>query len=136
MHSTNPAIVHHTIVYAQLPQDKAAVDALDADDPLPGYECFGGAGWADAITVGASAVGSLPKAFPNGSGAPLPAGTRYVVQVHYNFDNARGANRIARAGVVGTGADADPARHRHRQLHLHIPAGAVGVRPPRWASSP
>ncbi|MGZ3408532.1 MAG: hypothetical protein ACXVAN_18910, partial [Polyangia bacterium] len=83
VHSTNPAIVHHTIVYAQLPKDQAAVDALDAKDPLPGYECFGGAGWTGAIEIGAAAVGSAPKPFPNGSGAPLPAGTRYVVQVHY-----------------------------------------------------
>src|SRR5947199_286500 len=57
VHSTNPAIVHHTIVYAQLPQYQAAVDTLDANDPLPGYECFGGAGWAGAIPVGAAAVG-------------------------------------------------------------------------------
>ena len=132
MTSTNPAIVHHTIVYAQLPADKAAVDALDAADPLPGYECFGGAGWAGAIEVGAAAVGSQPLAFPNGSGAPLPAGTRYVVQVHYNFDNGHGSNRIAVQAwsaptltqiphglVDGELHVRHPARRRRRDRHRH-----------------
>jgi hypothetical protein len=127
VHSTNPAIVHHTIVYAQLPQNKAEVDALDAADPLPGYECFGGAGWAGAIEVGAAAVGSQPKAFPNGSGAPLPAGTRYVVQVHYNFDNGRGSNRIAVQAWSSALLSQIPHGLSTVNYTFDIPAGAVGV---------
>jgi Copper type II ascorbate-dependent monooxygenase, C-terminal domain len=125
--STNPAIVHHTIVYAQLPQFQAAVDALDAADPLPGYECFGGPGWAGAISIGAAAVGSLPKPFPAGSGAPLPAGTRYVVQVHYNFDNARGANRIAVEAWSAAHLTQIPHGLTTANYTFVIPAGAVGV---------
>ncbi|MCU1279724.1 MAG: hypothetical protein JWM53_3270 [bacterium] len=127
VHSTNPAIVHHTIVYAQLPQDKAAVDALDANDPLPGYECFGGAGWQGAISVGAAAVGSLPKPFPNGSGAPLPAGTRYVVQVHYNYDNGRGSNRIAVQAWSAPLLTQVPHGLGTANYTFDIPPGAVGV---------
>ncbi|HEX6835214.1 MAG TPA: monooxygenase, partial [Polyangia bacterium] len=127
VHSTNPAIVHHTIVYAQLPADQAAVDTLDANDPLPGYECFGGPGWAGAITVGAAAVGSLPKAFPNGSGAPLPAGTRYVVQVHYNFDNGRGSNRIAVQAWSAPTLTQIPHGLGTANYTFDIPPGAVGV---------
>jgi hypothetical protein len=93
--NTNRAIVHHVIVYAALPQNLAAVQALDAADPKPGYECFGGAGFTGAIPVSASAVGSRTRPFPDSSGVPLPAGTQFVVQVHYNFDNARGSNRLA-----------------------------------------
>lgn len=93
--STNNAIVHHVIVYAQLPAQNAAVDALDAADPGPGYQCFGGPNFTNAIPVAASAVGSAPTAFPEGSGVPLPAGTRFVVQVHYNFDNGRGSNHLS-----------------------------------------
>jgi copper type II ascorbate-dependent monooxygenase-like protein len=127
VHSTNPAIVHHTIVYAQLPGDQAAVDALDAKDPLPGYECFGGAGWPGAIEIGAAAVGSLPKPFPNGSGAPLPAGTRYVVQVHYNFDNQRGSNRIAVQAWSAPSLTQIPHGISTVNYTFYIPAGAVGV---------
>ncbi|HEY2745578.1 MAG TPA: hypothetical protein VGL86_13170 [Polyangia bacterium] len=127
VHSTNPAIVHHTIVYAQLPADKAAVDALDAADPLPGYECFGGPGWAGAIEVGAAAVGSQPLAFPNGSGAPLPAATRYVVQVHYNFDNGRGANRIAVQAWSAATLTQIPHGLSTVNYTFDIPAGAVSV---------
>src|SRR5207248_10779458 len=61
VHSTNNAIVHHTIVYAALPAYAAQVDQLDAADPRPGYECFGGPAF-NAIPVAAAAVGSLPKA--------------------------------------------------------------------------
>jgi len=93
--STNRAVVHHVIVYAALPQMLSAVAALDAADPLPGYTCFGGPGFANAIPVSASAVGSRTRPFPNGTGVPLPAGTQFVVQVHYNFDNGRGSNRLA-----------------------------------------
>jgi hypothetical protein len=93
--STNRAIVHHVIVYAAVPQTLAAVQALDVADPKPGYECFGGAGFTGAIQISASAVGSRTRPFPEGSGAPLPAGTQFVVQVHYNFDNARGSNHLA-----------------------------------------
>lgn len=127
VHSTNPAIVHHTIVYAQLPKDQAAVDQLDAADPLPGYQCFGGPGWAGAIPVGAAAVGSLPQPFPEGSGVPLPAGTRYVVQVHYNFDNGRGANRIAVQAWSAPTLTQIPHGMSAGNNTFFIPAGAVGV---------
>lgn len=125
--STNPAIVHHTIVYAQLPKDQAAVDALDAADPLPGYQCFGGPGWAGAIPIGAAAVGSLPKPFPDGSGVPLPAGTRFVVQVHYNFDNARGPNRISVESWTAPTITQIPHGMSAGNRTFFIPAGAVGV---------
>lgn len=92
--STNRSIVHHVIVYAVLPANVAAAHALDAKDAQAGYECFGGAG-VTAFPVAASAVGSKARPFPDSSGAPLPAGTQFVVQVHYNFDNGRGANRLA-----------------------------------------
>jgi hypothetical protein len=93
--STNRAIVHHVIVYAALPASVSSVAALDAADPQPGYQCFGGPGFAGAIPVSASAVGSRTRPFPNGDGIPLPAGTQFVVQVHYNYDNGRGSNRLA-----------------------------------------
>lgn len=127
VHSTNPAIVHHTIVYAQLPGDQAAVDALVGSDPYKSYECFGGPGWAGAISVGAAAVGSLPKPFPNGSGAPLPAGTRYVVQVHYNYDNGRGANRIAVQAWSAATLTQIPHGIGTANYTFDIPPGAVGV---------
>jgi len=125
--STNPAIVHHTIIYAQLPAAQTAVDVLDAADPLPGYECFGGPSFAGAIPVAASAVGSLPKAFPNGSGAPLPAGTRWVVQVHYNYDSSRGSNRIAVEAWSAPSLTQVPHGLSAANYTFYIPAGAIGV---------
>jgi hypothetical protein len=48
-----------------------------------------------AATLSAQAPGAAPKPFPEGSGVPLPAGTRFVVQMHFNFINGRGASRFA-----------------------------------------
>jgi hypothetical protein len=93
--STNRAIVHHVIISWLPPQSVAAAQAADAADPGPGYTCFGGPGVAGAVPITASAVGAQTLPFPEGTGAPLPAGSQFIVQVHYNFDNGRAANRIA-----------------------------------------
>jgi hypothetical protein len=81
----NTEIVHHVIVYAQLPEDAEAVDALDAADPEPGYECVGNARFEGARAVDSYVPGSSPRAFPGGATLTAPAGTRFVMQVHYNF---------------------------------------------------
>jgi hypothetical protein len=87
---TNTPIVHHTIVFVALPGTEAQVDALDAADPGPGYTCFGGAGYPNAFMMSVGVPGAKPYAFPGGTGVRLPAGTRFVVQMHYNFLNGRG----------------------------------------------
>jgi hypothetical protein len=91
----NLAIVHHVIVYAQLPAQQQAVDDLDAADEGPGYTCFGGAGFTSAFAVGGYVPGSRPRSFPNGATVTLPAGTRFVVQMHYNLLAGEGDDNTA-----------------------------------------
>ncbi len=93
--STNRAIVHHVIISVVPPQAVAAARAADAAEPGPGYTCFGGNGVAGAVPITGSAVGAQTLPFPEGTGVPLPAGTQFIVQVHYNFDNGRGSNHIS-----------------------------------------
>jgi hypothetical protein len=89
--SSNPRVVHHVDLRYVLPEELDKLAALEAKDAAPGYECFGGFG-VDAQSLAGGGVGRAP---PDGTGYKLPAGTKFVAQVHYNFTNGRDANRIA-----------------------------------------
>ncbi len=90
------ALVHHVLVYALGPEDVAAAEALDAAEEGPGYTCFGGPlpmgdspGDAGLPTqLGAWVPGLLPAIYPEGVGIPIRAGSRVVMQLHYNLLSA------------------------------------------------
>ncbi len=98
----NPAIVHHSILYTVYPEQLQAAEQLDAQDPGPGYECFGGsrlpsrggmlAGLDQADWITAWAPGGGPNLMPKGHGMALPAGGRVVIQMHYNLRSEQGAD--------------------------------------------
>ena len=87
----NAPIVHHVIAFLAAPADVAAYQQLDDADPAPGYVCFGGPGGpnggAGAHWLGAWAPGSLGSDFPAGTGLKVPAGSKVILQVHYNLTN-------------------------------------------------
>ena len=104
----NPKVVHHVIVFKVAKADVSYAQAADAASPGPGWTCFGDAGISrggqasaldDAPWVGAWAPGGGERVLPKGVGVPLDAGTRIVMQVHYNL-------------LVGTGPDTSRARLR------------------------
>jgi hypothetical protein len=78
---------------------------LDVGDTGPGWSCFGGtglpagdgAGIADSLNdanwVAAWAPGWGGNRLPEGTGVPLPAGSKIVMQVHYNLLNGRAPDR-------------------------------------------
>lgn len=82
--------VHHMIAFAIAPAQVEEYEALDAADPALGYTCFGGPG--GAITgpesagtwLGAWAPGGATGDFPAGTGLAMPAGSKVVLQIHYN----------------------------------------------------
>jgi uncharacterized protein (TIGR03437 family) len=77
----NPRIVHHVIVYP----DPTGVSAqLDANDPQPGYTCFGGPGFDSVDLLGGWAPGSRGYFAPDGAGIKLANNARVVIQVHYH----------------------------------------------------
>ncbi|MGZ3441474.1 MAG: hypothetical protein ACXVDD_18270, partial [Polyangia bacterium] len=90
----NAPIVHHVIAFLAAPADVAAYQKLDDDDPAPGYVCFGGPGGpnggAGAHWLGAWAPGSRGDDFPANTGIKVPAGSKVIVQVHYNMANDNG----------------------------------------------
>lgn len=102
----NRAIVHHASVYAVPAGQVAAIEALDAREPGPGYTCFSGAGVTEAYPIGLWVPGyDSPSPPPRSTvGFYLPAGWRLVLQNHYNFANGKSADQstitLWRAGLV------------------------------------
>ena len=81
----NRGIVHHVLLYADT---KGIGDKLDAEDPEPGYSCFGGPGIELSINtltaqLGGWAPGQRPRFMPDDVGFEVPAGAKVIMQVHY-----------------------------------------------------
>lgn len=92
----NPAIVHHSILFRVDPGQVTAAEQKDAEDPAPGWQCFGGPGLPStsqnpldgldaAPWLAGWAPGGRESVFAAGTGVPLAAGSRIVVQMHYNL---------------------------------------------------
>jgi len=86
-------IVHHVLVYAVPPEQAAAVDAANGADGDLGYTCFGGplpgigedtGSGLPPTQLGAWVPGQTPSLLPEGRGIRIEAGSRVVMQVHYN----------------------------------------------------
>jgi hypothetical protein len=109
----NLEVVHHVIVYKMADTDVPTLEALDAADDRPGFECFSGEG----IEEGNYLVGWAPGASHRRStpevAARVPVGSRLVMQLHYN--------------VVGAGPDEVITDQTHVGLWT-LPAGET----PDW----
>jgi hypothetical protein len=101
----SPRVVHHVILFRVAPRQVVSAKALDAKSAGPGWSCFGGTGLPagdagnvvdslnDANWVAAWAPGWGGSRLPEGTGVSLPAGSRLVLQVHYNLLNGRAPDR-------------------------------------------
>jgi hypothetical protein len=99
------SLVHHVILYRISPSVASQAAALDRKSPGPGWTCFGGPGVGagtrsdprgflnDAGWIAAWAPGTGADRFRAGTGVSLPAGSRIVMQVHYNLLNGRRPDR-------------------------------------------
>ncbi|MFC7493487.1 MULTISPECIES: hypothetical protein [unclassified Nocardioides] len=88
----NPQVVHHVILFRVDPQQVAEAEQKDADAPGEGWTCFGGTGLKnefgninDAPWLAAWAPGGDETKIRDGYGVRLAAGSRIVMQVHYNL---------------------------------------------------
>jgi hypothetical protein len=88
----NPDVVHHVILFKIPAGSVAEAQARDAESPDPGWTCFGGTGLKDefgdledANWLAAWAPGGDETRTQNGYGVKLEAGSRIVMQVHYNL---------------------------------------------------
>jgi hypothetical protein len=121
----NRTIVHHILLFLDTIGDSAA---LDQADPAPGYSCFGGPGFEPesplGFILGGWAPGGSPRVLPDGLGIWLPAGSRIVMQVHYQPNGLPEVDRTQ----VGLSFAAGPIQKRVYTIPIlnqdfTIPAG-------------
>ena len=99
----NPDVVHHVILFRVPPEQVAEAKAKDAATPGQGWTCFGDSGIGrgmgqdidDAPWLGAWAPGGSEQVYADGYGETFPAGSRVVMQVHYNLLAGKEPDRSA-----------------------------------------
>ena len=78
------AVVHHVLVYLVPPEKVADLEAKDAEEAGPGYTCYGGSGLGNNGPLVGWVPGMQPNHYADGVARYIPAGSRMVMQVHYN----------------------------------------------------
>lgn len=99
----NRKLVHHVLLFADTKNDAAK---LDGKDGQPGWNCFGGPGFALTLNsaIGGWAPGQRPRLLPEGIGIEWPKASRIVMQVHY-FPRGLTAPDRTRIGVYFSKTD-------------------------------
>jgi hypothetical protein len=135
----NPNLVHHAILYRVDPGQVAAARAKDATDPRLGWSCFGGPdlpGNSDALGglnsapwVAAWATSGGEQRFAGGTGQLMKAGSRLILQMHYNLLNGGGADSTAvklRMAPAGSALQPLQTLLLPAPVELPCPAGQAG----------
>lgn len=97
----NLEVVHHVIVYKMAGTDVATLEALDAADERPGFSCFSGAGIEEGNYLVGWAPGAKHRLSSSEVAARVPAGSRLVMQMHYNVLGASADDVITDDTKIG-----------------------------------
>jgi hypothetical protein len=110
-------LVHHVILFRVGPDEVAAAKAQDADAEGQGWTCFGGAGVSSEASnplesapwLGAWAPGGGERLLAKDIGVPIEAGSRIIMQVHYNLlEGSQPDTSSARLRLAPGSADLAP----------------------------
>ena len=114
----NADIVHHAILFRVQSRDVAAAEKVDAEHPGDGWTCFGDEGirrdgLGSSGWIGSWAPGGTERLINARVGFEMAAGSRIVLQVHYNLlataGKAPGPDRSGvRLRVMNGDADLTP----------------------------
>ncbi|MEQ1505405.1 MAG: monooxygenase [Myxococcota bacterium] len=74
-------LVHHVIMSVVPPSDVADVEAQDAAEPGPGFECYS---FPPGSLLGSWVPGVRVVELPEGTGIHVAPGSKVVAQIHYN----------------------------------------------------
>ncbi len=86
-----PRVVHHVILFRVSASQVRTAEEKDAETPGEGWTCFGGSGLDGGIAIdsapwlGAWAPGGGESVMAPDVGVPMEAGSRVIMQVHYNL---------------------------------------------------
>ena len=126
------SVVHHVILFRAQPDQVDEAEELDAASDGLGWPCFGGTGLGMGVDsldnagwITAWAPGGEPGRYPHGTGAPLVAGSRIVMQVHYNLTHGSEPDRTAAALTFAPGdAALEPAATMLVPSPVELPCAA------------
>lgn len=144
----NPNLVHHAILYRVDPAQVAAAEAKDAADPRLGWSCFGGPGLPGNDDASLNGLNSAPwvaawatsggeQRFAAGTGQRMQAGSRLILQMHYNLLNGDGVDSTTvKLRVAPPGSHLLPLQTLllPAPVELPCPAGQTGPLCDRVAS--
>ncbi|MFZ2501505.1 MAG: hypothetical protein WAW88_02365 [Nocardioides sp.] len=124
----NPQVVHHVILFRVPPDKVATAETVDSLESGPGWTCFGdtrlgeGPQLDDAPWIGAWAPGSEESVQRKGYGVRLEAGSRVVMQVHYNLlEGAEPDVSAASLRVTDVGGAIKPIRTMLMPAPVELP---------------
>jgi hypothetical protein len=129
----NESLLHHMIVFAVDGSDETAqqLEDLAAEDPEPGFDCFGSPGVDNLSVVGAWAPGGGRVGFPTNTALPLEEGTKFVLQMHYNISEGGMGTDQSGARVWLMDPDNPPAGDGQLvfvgNLPFEVPPGVNGL---------
>ncbi len=117
----NRVMDHHIVLYVD---KKGTISTrMDAEDPAPGYECFGSPGF-QASQLAGWGPGISAKIYPEGVGHLIPAGGKIVMQMHFHRTGKPETDKT----IVGLHYAKEPIRQALRDgialnMKLDIPPG-------------
>ena len=81
------AMAHHGIIYKVDASASRNIERKDGEDGRPGWSCYGDINLAGAEgeMIGTWTPGTLPVAYPDGTGYLIEDGNFLVIQMHYNL---------------------------------------------------
>jgi hypothetical protein len=136
----NRELVHHIGVFAVDPTldlgpftNGESIAMMEADDPEPGWSCFGGIGAARLRSqISGWGGGSPVVAMPAGSGMTLFPGEILVMQVHYRVhaDGENGSDRTALRLQIADDAQRRVTALIQDPLTFSSESGTAGASPP------
>lgn len=91
----NTKVVHHVLLYSVPKSRMDRIQQLEAEDPTPGYTCFGATRAGQEELLAGWVPGTLPLKYPDNHGIPVKKDHVLVLQIHYNTLNDAGTDKTA-----------------------------------------
>jgi hypothetical protein len=128
IHPGEPRMVHHLTLFAlDSAEVEQAAAALDEEEAGPGYTCFGDTRVPSRWLAGSGPGGGAVH-LPEGTGLPMGAGRKTILQVHYNLANGILSDQTAIDFELAPSVRTVARVARLADVHLDLPPGKPEVK--------